>query len=299
MDIHSAEAHMEKVLQYLEQMHDNNSSLYSKTREKLKNISNDLFKGLKLVSEILEEDSLVVEAEFGGTDESIISSVKSMKEQSEEISQVIDRVDSFVYSPPPEPKLTYSTNKLSAKKRRHIVYTYGQVLKKVAGVSTPYKSVRDCAALIWRWYDTRFFLSLQSCSKFHYNIRNIPECIKWIVLAYSKHLSDHTLDSFFSDFDIWLSSLVSPNAGNNYLLPYEIFKIGRETTISDISQASIMIWDILFDLGYSELSKDDLADVKLQSETIYNLAVKIAPDIADNYVYYEEDDSLLRSLEVS
>lgn len=286
MDIHSAEAHVQKVNRYLEELLKENPSLYNKTRTRLGDLSKELFRGVQLIADILMEDTLM--SEDRSEDKNLTIDLKSIQLASEATQTKLDGLSQLVT---PLNSTKSATSDISSGRKKHIISSYGKILRGLSESDISYLAVSECAHLLWKWYNLRFF---QNNTNFHYNITKLPDWIKYIVIAYSKHLQDGTLSQFLTSFNTWLTTL-SISDSKQYAVPYEVFNIANGIPPEYCTVEAIMIWEILFEKGLLRVNQLDLHEAPINSETIYNLFCSMNSPVVDRYVYYKDDDSLLRS----
>lgn len=282
MDIHSAELHIQKVNQYLSEVLESDPRMYAKTRDKFSQLSSEMFKGIDTISKILVDSSLVDEQEFDPESQSN-EALHTLRQQSANSLISITRAEDFVSKP---------TSNMSPSKRKYVAAKYGAVFRRLSQSVTPYPIVNDCSKMLWKWYNARFF---SPSPLFHYNIRRFPEWVRGIVIAYGNSVKENKSAEFTAKFYSWLDS-VSAGQENKYAVPYDIYQVTQSVNASQVSIEAIMIWEVLLDVGLNELTVEELDECKLNSETIYNMFAEVDPTVVDRYVYYRDDDSLIRRM---
>lgn len=286
MDIHSAEAHIQKVNRYLEDLLKENPSLYTKTRVRLNDLSKELFRGVQLITDILMEDTLM--SEDRADDKNLISQdIQSLQTDSSQVQTKISELSQLM-APISGPKS--ATASISSARKKYIVSNYGRILKSLSKLQSPYRCVNACSELLWKWYNIRFFTPNPG---FHYNVLKIPDWIKYIVIAFAKHLSDGTLPQFLVEFNNWLNTAATSDA-KQYSVPYEVYNIAQSFPIDYCTTEAIIIWEVLYDSGLNIVNQLKLDEVPLNSETIYNLFNQMNSPAIDRYTYYKDDDAILR-----
>lgn len=293
MDIYSAESHVERVSQYLENVLQKRPKLYTKTRTRMRNLSVELNKCLGLISEILEEDSLLFEEEFDSDRSELASTVEAVAQSYKSSTEKMRELTTFVSS---DSKQIDETSKLTTAKRKHIIYKYGQVIQSVASSLTAYPVVADCVRLLWKWFDNRFFVSPKLCPQFHYNIRKLPIWIRDIVICYGDSIEHNNRETFVSDFVKWCDSLLSPTDVTNskFTLPFFVYDTSRNLDASNVSMAALCIWDMLWDAGFAKLCDGSLEGVTLSEYMIQDVFSKLDEERTSRYTYWNEDEKVLR-----
>lgn len=294
MDIHSAESHLDKVNEYLEDLM-MNPRIYSKTRDKLRHLSNELFRGIDLISKILMEESLSTESGFEAKTESEFdSTIAEFELNSYETTQKAEELKQFISTS----DIVAQQSKDSYRKRS-VISKYGRVLQQVATASSNSPtSVADCAKVLSRWYNLRFFESAKHSNNFHYNIRQIKDWIEYVVIAYGSYISVGQVDVFFNIMNDWCDRLSTVPQSVPYALPLDIFQKGKSTNKSTATDTAMCIWDMLFDLGLDELSNIDIDECKLSKFAICDRFSKYNPDLVDSYTYCGDDINLLKQYKV-
>lgn len=294
MDIHSAESHLDKVNEYLEDLM-MNPRIYSKTKDKLRHLSDELFRGIDLISKILMEESLSTESGFEAKAESEFdSAVAEFELHSYETTQKAEELKQFISA-----SEAVAQQSKDSYRKRSIISKYGRVLSQVAVASgnSP-TSVSDCAKILSRWYNLRFFEAAKHSNNFHYNVRQIKDWIEYVVIAYGSYVSTGNVDTFFQIMNDWCDKLMSTPQLIPYALPIEIFQLGRSTSKVNATDTAMCIWDMLFDLGLDSLSGQDMEDCKLSKFAICDRFSKYNPDVVDSYTYCGDDVNLLKQYKV-
>lgn len=285
MDIYGAEAHIKKVNLYLEDILNSDPYMYSKTKKRLVDLSSELVKGIDIISKILEDDMMLDESEFSDIPDSDMIYMEEMKSNLATLNSRIVPVTST------ESKNSKELVELSSNKKKFIVARYRSVLLSLAQENSKYPDVSDCASTLWKWFDSRFFLSRPVDPTFKYKLEHLPEWVEAIVFSYGYHLHNQTLDEFRHTFMCWIDSILTTGNRVPYSLPYEIYQLYSSNNPETVTTEAIALWDALFDLGLNKLTIRDLESVKLNPESMYTHCSNLNSQLTDSYTYYENDDS--------
>ena len=278
MEIYSAEAHAKKVVDFLEELREASPGMYDKTRKRLRDISADLFKGIELISKILQDDSLLDDSEFSSNREELQDLVTELSENSNKASKQIAELEQFVS--------TDSVN-LTVENKKFLVSYYGRVLSALASANIPYYKVADCASMLWRWYNARFF---QSSSGFRYSVSKIPTWISYIVMAYGIALRNKTHQQFLDTFAKWCDT----TGKNNYPLPYIVHSTISPMSKDTVTLEALAVWDVLVDYGLAVELPAQLQTFQLGRYAISDIFDKLNLDLTNDYEYYNNDPELLK-----
>lgn len=294
MDIHSAESHLDKVNQYLEDLM-MNPKIYSKTKLKLKSLSNELFRGIDLISKILMEESLATESGFETKVEAdLTSTVAEFALHSQETTDRANELKEFTTA-----SLAVAVQTKDSHRKRSVISKYGRVLSSVAKASVGQPSViADCAKMLSRWYNLRFFEAAKRSNNFHYNIRQIKSWIEYIVVAYGSYVTLEDSDTFFNIMNNWCDKLATVPHEIPYALPLDIFEIGRSTDKVYATHTAMCVWDVLFDLGLDKLSSPDLQECAMSKFAICDKFSTMNPDIVDSYTYSDNNTQLFKQYKI-
>lgn len=292
MDIYSAQSHMNKVNEYLETLKAN-PRIYNKTKDKLRSLSGELFKGVELISEILMEESLSADYSSFEVDSAsdITSSAEDFRKRSETLSSKTVEMNRFVNNS--------NSTVTSMLSRKVIIAKYANTLKHVSESSnTSYSSVSECATLIYTWFNARFFEAPKHSNNFFYNVKQFKEWIEYIVIGYGAYLQQGRSIEFVVLMNTWCDTLINAPATVPYALPLEIFNLGRSSDKSAVSLTALCLWDMLIDMGLDELTASNLGDSRLSKYAIQDRFSKIDSEMVDSYTYNAEDTLLLREYKI-
>lgn len=255
MDIYSAKSYMKKISKYVESISKSNRALYSNSIAQLKSLSNDLESANEMILDIIRNNAFQEkEVEFEG-----LSDFSSI---GKEIITVQDCKQAF--------------------------HLYSSTLVETSYNKSVPGPVSECAAMIWYWFERRF---LSDASTFSYNFESLPEWIESIVIKYGKELNYGREAEFISNFQSWCDSIEL--SSNNYGVPYEIYKVKKHPSPSDPTLASVILWDVLIDCGYSALCNKQPASLYLTEDEIYNYSGNLNPSVLDRYVDFKDDPTIL------
>lgn len=283
MDIHSARTHVQKSNEFLDTLLNSESKMYNKTRSNLQTLYSEYFRGIQVIADILELEKLNDEVEFGNTaNRELLQDINNINIQAQQVANRTTRLDSFAHN---------STDSLSGAEKRFMISNIGKVLESVANADIPYLLVRDCAVLLWKWYEMRFFKCTGKQTSFHYSVFSIPIWIQNIVIAYGQHLLDRTEDEFIKEFDDWCDSLLARHTNSKYGVPYSVYSISFKQPIEYATVQALGLWDILYDYGLNKL-------VGLHTQIDINKFALIdrfseVPGLVDNYTYCNDNYKLL------
>ena len=296
MEIYSAAVHVKKVNEYLESLLTQDTKMYTKTKQRLHELGVELSKGLDLISQILEEEALVCDGEFDTDRTELSEVVTDLYNNSKETSMRMENLNKFVTNG--KDSISNVSNlddlKLTSSKRKFIISKYGKVLRSVASATIEYPKVAACAHLLWRWFDSRFFLTAKICPKFKYNIRRFPEWVRDIVIAYGYSVTCGTDDKFILDFNNWCDSLLNSDVGDKYAVPFNVYNVDANMSPDKVTCAALGIWDILFDHGLDALTDESLQGLSLSEYSVSDLFRKYNDAVTDCYTYCNGNDELLK-----
>ncbi len=300
IDIQKAESNIKKLLSYVEDLSRGRPRLYRKSKDRLRTIANSCSQMIMLISEILQDETLMQEedVEFSNSVPEDVSDM--MSSIVEEIAKLKDFV-SYESEKTCEDNTDTANNpvsvsiKLSRKDRIDIMKTYQDCLSNMCESLTdadPYNNIKRCVVILRDWFFVRFIQTRKTHPSFRYNIRRIREWIPNIVIVMGKHVEDNTFDMFSNSFYDWVDLIRNTEGGNKYAVPYEVYKIGKEPDPTDFTLTAVVLWDVLIDLGFQHLCKDP-SDIYLDENIVYDLCSKISPSTLDNYVNFKNDPSIL------
>jgi hypothetical protein len=151
---------------------------------------------------------------------------------------------------------------------------YGNTFSQGAMINTGYKEVNQCADLINYWYITRIqYMTIRHRA---YQNLQIPNWIGFIVLMYGKAHANGTQDQFVDWFKSWCDN-ANNDFSNKYAVPKELTLLRKQIYPNDITIDALIIYDILIDKCYSDLTSEDF-DAKLDANFIVTLMKEFRPE---------------------
>lgn len=287
MDIYSADAHLDRVLKFIKEFAESNPSMYEPTRNRLRILEQKASQIVKVTVDLLQDEVI-------GLDDEEFAQATSDSEIAEFVSSIqaeLDRLKLLTSSktvPVAKPPST-----ISPATRKRTLFEYGRALKAVAATSTNCEKVDTCASLLWRWFDTRFYVTPQTHPKFKYNIRRIPTWIRDIVVMYGHAVETHTDVKFVEGFVNWCAQLDISEAGDKFAVPYEVYEFNKDHKPSDLTLTAVVIWDVLVGHGLTNICTLDASDLYLDADAVYSLCAELNPSALDPYAHYSIDPGIL------
>lgn len=288
MDIYGAGTNIKKLLAYVEDIADSKPRMYGKSKDRLKEIATTCNQVVHVISEILEEEVLSEDSvEFGQSSE-IDNMLNDMQNQ-------LDKIRQFTQgSTEPAPKVADTSN-ISSNMRKKALKNYNEHLLKMSDMSSGYLFADRCAKLLSTWFNVRFVKTAYSTS-FRYNMKKVPEWIQSIVVLYGKAIQENNVAEFETQFQTWITSIVSTEAGNKYAVPYDVFQFCKDPNPETITLDAVILWDILLDNGLRDLCTPEKDDLYLDEYSIYNLCSSVNSDVLEDYCDYSTHPELFKLL---
>lgn len=284
-ELNSIESHMDKVVQYLEDLSRSDKKLYTKTRIRLGELNTQLCHSVELISQILTDNILKQDTEFGENLVEIKQEVDSLNKDMSSAMTQVTQLNSFLGT----------TKNVSLK--RNILKTYKQVIHDTAIRGSSIAHVDKCCKLIDNWFNCRFYLSLNHDTAFKYKIEMIPQWILDIIILYGYCLNVGDF-SDIEQFSSWCSKVGSGIITTNYSVPYCVHRMSRSFTKDYVTFSGLGLYDLLFDAGYDRLDSVELNGVALSPYMMQDKFRAYSPDIVDEYTYCGNDESLLRKYKI-
>lgn len=285
MDILGAKKNVDKLLKYVQGVASTDVKLYTKSRDKLKDVAVTCNEVVKIISEILQEEILETDSAEFQSDTNISGVIDSMQLQINQLKKFagIDQVD--VAEETVSRSSGLKDNRSPAAKKQ-IFQEYRTCLSQLSEVKFEYDEISQCANLIWRWFDVRFIQTSQQ-SEFKYQMKKFPLWIRDIVILYGHALQSHRLNEFIQSFNNWINTLVTSDTYNSYSVPYEIYKFDRYHDKEKVNLDSVIIWDVLVSSGLNALCKR--SDPYYMSEdSVYELTGELNPTALNNYLDFRD-----------
>lgn len=196
-------------------------------------------------------------------------------------------------------------NKLSPNQARLVTHLYAKTLQKAANSDCDSPAAKECFDLIWKWYNKRVIYKSKKFKRVRFDCRNLRHYIYAIVICFGYHMENDTLDSFIERFEAWINEIgVSQEITEKFMVPYEINQIyNKEYQKNNVQYSNLtaaILWDIMWDNGYSELSSiKSIYGVSLRNDDVYDKIDKFGLDTLDGYVQYKENPGILHQLHLS
>ena len=281
MELNSIESHMEKVVQYLEELSKSDKRLYSKTRARLSGLNTQLCHSVELISQILADNLLKQDTEFGENLGEMRVEVESLNKDMSSAMTQVTRLNSFISQP----------SNVNVKK--NILITYKQSLQTIANSEIKYEHVANCAKLLNKWFSCRFLLSLTHDKNFKYKIEMMPHWISDIIILYGYCLHNSNF-SDIEEFSRWCTNIGSGISISQYVFPYCVHKISHNMSKEYVTFSGLGLYDLLLDAGLSALDSPDLCGVTCSPYLIQDRFRAYCPELVDEYTYCGNDESLMR-----
>lgn len=279
MDIYSAENHVKKLLSYIQDLDANRPNMRQPSINRLTEIANSCSTIIHIIGSILQDEMLSQECEeFESPSAKIVETTVSS------IEGELNSLKRFTGQS--------KTRSISPADCKLVIRTYGQVLRRVSEVDLGYDSVNRCSDILWSWFNSRFFLNTNP--QFKYDVYNVHNWVRDIVVSYSSSLVSGDADRFISEFTNWCKSLSTSPTGNRFALPYPIYRVGQSPNVSDATLTSAVIWDILLDGGLNALCTTDPFDPYLNADSVFQFCVSLYPESLNDYVDYKQDSRVLK-----
>lgn len=155
-----------------------------------------------------------------------------------------------------------------------IIKTYGNTFSQGSMINTGYKEVNQCADLINYWYITRIqYMTIRHRA---YQNLQIPVWVGYIVVMYGKAHANGMQDEFVKWFKSWCDN-ANNDFSNKYAVPKELTLLKKHLYPNDLTLDALIIYDILLDKCYSDLTSLDLT-VKLDANFIVTLIKEYLPE---------------------
>lgn len=298
MNIKTAENNVAKLLNYVRSLKESSNSMYSKSKERLRDIASMCGEVVSMISEILQDEALVQEeVEFESCNDSDVESiVKSMKHDMDNLLEFLNISTKNTSEIKPS-KSADSVSKIPSQYRRDAIKLYSDALLSTVSVSSSScKMAKVCSEYLSRWFQIRFIDTVSDHPKFRYNIRRIPRWLISMVVVFGNHIRDGDLDDYLSQFSSWCDKLYSTSWGDKYAVPYEVYELAKESDeefSKKVSVNSLVLWDVLIDTGLSRLCVEDKYNLYPAVDWLYNTCANNSPESLDSYTYYMNDTSIL------
>lgn len=287
MDLNIALKNINKITEYVSDISTSNLKLYSKSRDKLEAIYNSCLSCTKIISDILDVDLNNSENISQSTIVDLNQEIQHLKSEivklkSNEISNTYDDIENISIS-------KYDKcRKLNSEELSLIVRNYKFALNQTAMNNSKFEYVNKASDMIWRWFDFRILKSHPNSPKFHYDVYRFNNIIYSFIIAIGFHIESNTFEEFEDNFNSWCIQLDQSSESNKWIAPFEIYSIERGNYKNYINLTSVILWDILLDLGFNLLCKQD-TNIYFKESMIWDLTSDMNIDLLDNYFQYKDD----------
>lgn len=324
MDVKRASEVINEILECVTSVANSDATLYAKSKQRLQHLSQVCNTITQTVSNILHEESCTVNDSTNMQSELMslkqdVEMLKSILTQSNCLnSDIAEQSDNTVNEVVSESNVTDSVQpvsisessaditssatvdmpKLSSTEMKQLVAQYGRVLKTAAVTDQQTLAANECAKIIWRWFDARIYTTYPNAPPFHYGAHRLKSMIHALVLTYSYHFEQGSVDVFLRYFEDWLISLSQSSDSNKWIAPYTVYSVERKLTPEYATLTAVIIWDILMSNGLQSLcSTND--PYMLHENDMWDLVSSVNINALDSYVNYKEDSTILESLNTS
>ena len=272
---------MEKVVQYLEDLSKSDKKLYAKTRTRLGDLNTQLCHSVELISQILADNMLKQDTEFG-------ENLGELKEEATSINKDIISAAG---------KAAKLNNFISndTKSNKGIMTKYKEVARLVASSNIKYSQVDSCAKIIYKWIECRFYNSHNK--DFKYQLEMVPHWIADIIILYGYCLSKNDFSDIVA-LESWCNDVNSGVISTPYAVPYCVHKISHNMGKEFVTFSGLGLYDLLLDAGYRDLDSPELGDIKLSEYLVKDKFSYYAPEVVDDYTYCGDDESLLKKYKI-
>ena len=241
MNVQSAEKQINKLLEYVREIHSENPTMYEKSKRRLNNIALTCNQIVSLISEILESEILSNDTtnEFCGIEQNVLFSVLSMEESLSQLKRfVTNNVNEFITT----------NNHRTVEMINNYLSVFSTFSEKYENL--PEGDVKTLIYLIYTWLSMRFKFYGRG---FKFCYEEVGKWICDIIIVYGYHVDNHTSEGFTSRFLQWCYGLSVPC---EYGVPHEIYSLGRNQDLYSnyLTLTSLMLCDSL--LSYDTASVD-------------------------------------------
>lgn len=285
MDIKSAERQIQGILKYLEDLDNAESRLYTKSKDRLKCVSECCEQILQVTSSLLKNE--VLKADDSADTYPVTCMIDSMQSQLNEVGTLAD-ITQF---------------ELTDNIQKELLTAYIKTFSKIANGQFGQRctQVHELSKLLYDWITYRF---IKYTNGFHYKFERISVWILNIIIAYCEALVDGTSDKFVRHFYTWLDALNSSTTLCKYAIPANIYKIGADGYQNHLTLSAVVMYDVLYECGFLKLYKSvgqkypDYKTILLRDGSMYELVEKYKSEILDEYKSYLYYPQILKSCNI-
>lgn len=293
MDISGAKKSVDKLLTYVQDIASADTTLYAKSRGKLKDVAVTCTEVVKVISEILQDEILEEDVTEFQSKSNLSGVIDSMQSQIDQLRQFagIDQVDVAEGKDVSRPSGLKDNRSPAARKQ--IFKEYRTCLQELSKTQLGYEEVNVCAELLWEWFDARFLQTVQD-SEFKYSMKRFPGWIRDIVILYGYALHEGNTIEFVNEFRLWIDNLSNSTARNKFAVPYDVYQFNRYRDPTLVNLESVVIWDILIHSGLDKIChRND--SFYLTEDSVYEITGELNPASLNSYVDYRDHPEIIES----
>lgn len=292
MRIKSAIKHAEKILAFTKKVGEDKKAMYNGTKEQLSELA-------ELCEQIQGEISAILgNAKPRGVtvncpiaDNNMINTILEKVDSLERLVLAHENASSEKKEQPPAEttdadreeilpdmdrnKAKNNKSFVSPKEAKMVLHAYSTVFEKTANKKHNLETINICSDLIWRWFYKRFIYKPNGFKKLRFNVLHIRKYLAAIVVYLGYYTEKGELDKAVDTMDTWIDKIgEDKKTTENYIVPYECLQILRLKNNDCANVTSMLIWDELDKLGYSEFKSIKLESgkwVSNLSEAVFNL----------------------------
>lgn len=280
MRISNAQKYADKILNFVKELAKSDNAIYGKTKDKLTAIGELCSEIQQVISDTLETsrprgfDPNTVEK----TDRQITvldKRVDVIEAKIENLCSDENKVSKMVV-----PKLSTKPNTIKtstsypqsnetkkpfiaptdAKKALH---TYAVVLENTANADHDNAVLNRCCNVMWHWFDTRFLNRPKAHNFYKFNVADIRKYITGMVVSFGYHIESGDFEKYADRIEDWI------NKDNKHIYPYEVKLICEDKESKYANTTAMLLWNALYNLGYSNLEKDTPSNSRMFAKVEY------------------------------
>lgn len=289
LDIYGAQKLVEKLLEYVTDVQDAQPSMYEKSKNRFRDLANTCKKVVSVISNILQDAALCTdEVEFSNSSQDLSAVIDNMQAE-------LDKLKAFSGESSREKHKDTHSDLIDAAPRdakKTTMRSMRACLKALSENADLMPVVSECADLLWKWFDIRFYQAAGP-PLFRYNMRRIPTWIRDIIVLYGNAVHRGEQQQFVEAFRSWLDSLLS--SPHEYAVPYVVYQFNRNPDPAKLSLDAVVIWDILVDGGLRDMCNSH-NPLYLSDNMIYDMCIEMNPGCVDRYMDYTEHPEIVQQL---
>ena len=288
MDVYTAKLQLEKLLRYVEGMASVQPRLYTKSKERWKDVADLCIKVVKQIS-LIVQDELLENGDEGF--ESVTA--EDVRPMIDSIQSEIATLKQFIHYQDPDTASPATVGiKIPREVKQQALATYGNVISKTSERSTHVVEVDKLLSLLNRWMTVRFDIRGRD-PDFRYNIMNIQRWLTGWVWCAGYNIDHHTFDGFLNDTNSWLDAV--ERGENTYAVPADVYRFSTQLDSTLVSLVGVVMWDVLFQNGFYMFdNQPDPYNVFPHAGCLYDTCNILNPDVLDRYVPANADSSILK-----